>query len=149
MANARWRRESMSWEPWSARHLHWARAIARDAGLPEDAFTSFVRALPGSRMGRESVPERNLFAPLWLHAFWDVATEEHFDRDEAGHVRKVPITTNIADRVFAKLLVERKELRRALEVVYDETRDPNRTADFVVAVALGELKEQDGRSPEG
>lgn len=145
---ASWRKESIHWAEWSERHLYWARAVARDSGLPEDAFTRFVRTLPGQRMNRDRVMEPSRLAPLWLHAFWDVATEERFVDSDDG-VKKVPITTNIVDRVFAKLLAERKDLRRALEVVYDENRDPNRTADFVVAVALAELKEQDGRSPEG
>jgi hypothetical protein len=118
---------------WEDRHLSWARAVGRRDLKDEEALTRFVvyRLRKSGVTHIAGTAIHDPWAPLWLHALWDVMTEEEWTGS-----KKRPVTPKRLDSWAVRKAAEDEPFRRAIEVVYQEASIPG-LADFLVQLFVG------------
>lgn len=121
---------------WEDKHLYWARAMGRIALEDENAFARFIvyRELLTYHPHDDRRTARYPFAPKWLHAYWDVCTEQSFSRG-----RQVSATTKEQDILVGRRLLSDDAFRAAFEVIYDEGGIPA-LVDIAHAFTAGEMR---------
>lgn len=108
--------ESFQWED---KHMYWARAMGRLVAKDEDVFIRFVamRELQRFSPHDDRRTGQYPFVPKWLHAYWDVCSEQGIYVD--GGERRA-VTTKGEDIAVGKRLLKDEAFRKAFEVIYDE-----------------------------
>ncbi len=123
--------------PWEDKQTHWARAVGRSYAGDESALTRFVimrprKGAPDGRRAALGLPQLPIpWAPLWLHALWDVTTEDTWSDGQ-----KLMVTPKALDRWAVVKAATDEDFRKALAVVYDEGGIPA-TAEFLVGLFVG------------